>query len=60
MHNTLKNWTVKRSGPALVVKGQDAETGLSVKLTGIVEVAGRGDDNTVAIDGSGVEHLLLT
>lgn len=60
MHNTLKNWTVKRSGPALVVKGFDAETGRSVKLTGILEVTSRGDGNTAAIDASGTEHLLLT
>lgn len=58
-HKTLKDWTVKRSGPCLVVKGKDLETGGELKLTGIVQIKGGTGATTIAVDSEGTGHLLL-
>lgn len=60
MHTiSLKNWTAKRSGPCMVVKGADSRTGAPVKLTGIVSVECRAGVTTIAVDSEGTGHLLL-
>jgi hypothetical protein len=40
MHK-LNNWTAKRSGPCMTVKGSDAGDGSEVKLSGIYAITGR-------------------
>ncbi len=56
---SLMNWTAKRSGPCMVVKGTDSRTGTPVKLTGIVSIEGGAGVTTIAVDSEGTGHLLL-
>lgn len=59
MHETLKNWSAKRSGAFITVTGADWQTGKTVKIPHVREIVPAAD-GARAIDGSGALHHLLS
>lgn len=51
------NWSARRSGPAMTIRGTAESDGSRVKLTGVrwIETRGR---LVVALDSEGEEHIL--
>lgn len=56
----LKNWTAKRAGGRITIVGSDVETGTSVKIVGVDQIAaGKNGKPPVAVDRNGERYELV-